>query len=909
MKNLRRMVSVFLLALMLIVNVFPVNAGTSEMAADTTAPTVDLSTLEIDKKNVRAGETVSIKVKAWDDMSSVYNGSVLYMRIGATQYDTTESISVRLEYDRDTGYLMGNFEVPDTNVNGTYEIAMMSVTDYSNNNVQLQGVAYDFSGGTFTFSGGVEPETADTTPPTIDAASLEISKKNITPGETVSVKIKAEDNASGVSGGYISYLYENGFSGFVAGKIVSVSLSYNEESGYLEGSFSMDDTKVNGLWKVFSISVTDKNSNTASYSYTSMHFSAGAFTFSGGAEIDTTAPEILIDTLEVQNKKVTSGDEVNIGLRVVDEETGVDSVYISYKKPLTDRTEQMTLLDSDGDGFFTCQKIIAETEEYGEWKLVSVGARNEQGNAITIYDINDSSTSEDENRADLSAGTFTVYGTSPDMEPPKIDYSTITVNRKTATVGDEIRISLEISDASTIQGVYVNFCVGNADSEFCLLGKNVMTGKYEGGFTISESTYSGEWKINAISAQDSNWNSVSVYNKNGYRISLADMDNREDLSAGDFTVYGTSYVAEPAIEIDNVVMKTPVNTSHGVYLTWEKVDEANTFYIYRRTSSTEWENIGAVSYAYYFVDQEASEGEVYEYAVRASSQGYYSASYDSKKITCIRTLDKVELGSFSNTEYGVRLTWEAVPGADSYQISRRTIDGEWEVIAPSVRRTVFTDTDVENGERYYYAVRGVNGMVVSTEATTSRWIIYRRNNQLPDVNLGTFYNTAVGPRIMWESVDGAAQYRVYRKADGDKNWELLTRSATGTQYVDKTANPYTTYYYTVRAVNGSVISSGYDSTKKIKCVKALQNVTLGKFMNTSEGVQITWTGVGDAKRYRVYRKIKGGEWVMLDNSVTGTSYLDTTAQADTIYYYTVRAVNGEILSPGYDSSRWIMCRR
>ena len=75
---------------------------------DTTAPTVDLSTLEIDKKNVRAGETVSIKVKAWDDMSSVYNGSVLYMRLGATQYDTIESISVRLEYDR--GYRVSDGE-------------------------------------------------------------------------------------------------------------------------------------------------------------------------------------------------------------------------------------------------------------------------------------------------------------------------------------------------------------------------------------------------------------------------------------------------------------------------------------------------------------------------------------------------------------------------------------------------------------------------------------------------------------------------------------------------------------------------------------------------------------------------------------------------------------------------------
>ena len=91
-------------------------------------------------------------------------------------------------------------------------------------------------------------------------------------------------------------------------------------------------------------------------------------------------------------------------------------------------------------------------------------------------------------------------------------------------------------------------------------------------------------------------------------------------------------------------------------------------------------------------------------------------------------------------------------------------------------------------------------------------------------------------------------------------------------------------------------------------MKSLQNVTLGKYTNTSDGVQITWTGVGDAKRYRVYRKVKGGEWVMLNNSVTGTSYLDKSAQADTIYYYTVRAVNGEVISLGYDSSRWIMCR-
>ena len=177
---------------------------------------------------------------------------------------------------------------------------------------------------------------------------------------------------------------------------------------------------------------------------------------------------------------------------------------------------------------------------------------------------------------------------------------------------------------------------------------------------------------------------------------------------------------------------------------------------------------------------------------------------------------------------------------------------------------------------------------------------------LKDVTMQTFYNTAVGPRIMWDAVGDAKRYRVYRRTV-QSDWKLLSSSVTGTQYLDKTAEPYTTYYYTVRAVNGNVISAGYDAEKdKMREVSTECDIRkIHKYVRwCSDNLDRRWR----CKRYRVYRKVKGGEWVMLNNSVTGTSYLDKTAQTDTIYYYTVRAVNGEIISPGYDSSRWIMLK-
>ena len=89
----------------------------------------------------------------------------------------------------------------------------------------------------------------------------------------------------------------------------------------------------------------------------------------------------------------------------------------------------------------------------------------------------------------------------------------------------------------------------------------------------------------------------------------------------------------------------------------------------------------------------------------------------------------------------------------------------------------------------------------------------------------------------------------------------------------------------------------------------LDNVVLGKFVNIGNGVQINWKEVANAESYRIGRRAENGKWKVLTNSATGSSYTDTTAEDGVTYYYTVRAINGSVVSASYDTSKSITYKK
>jgi len=185
---------------------------------------------------------------------------------------------------------------------------------------------------------------------------------------------------------------------------------------------------------------------------------------------------------------------------------------------------------------------------------------------------------------------------------------------------------------------------------------------------------------------------------------------------------------------------------------------------------------------------------------------------------------------------------------------------------------------------------------------------WNANVTLDNVVLGKFVNIGNGVQINWKEVANAESYRIGRRAENGK-WKVLTNSATGSSYTDTTAEDGVTYYYTVRAINGSVVSASYDTKKSITCVRSLGKAELQEFKNTSSGVEVNWKEVANAENYRVGRRAENGKWKVLTNSATGSSYTDTTAEDGVTYYYTVRAINDKVVSASYDTKKSITCVR
>ena len=336
-----------------------------------------------------------------------------------------------------------------------------------------------------------------------------------------------------------------------------------------------------------------------------------------------------------------------------------------------------------------------------------------------------------------------------------------------------------------------------------------------------------------------------------------------------------------------------VTSSGGVKVSWKALSGAKSYTLYRRDNSTNKETVvktGLTGTSY--TDSSCPEGkDVYYYLTASTSQGTISGAYTGKQAYVLPT---PELTSVKSTSSGITINWKAVSNAQGYRIYRKNENGNWVGLNNvSSSQNSYTDTTADPNQSYTYTVRayrygGVLGGGVQyysgyeTQGITSLIC--------PEFTLA---NSASGISISWDQVTGAQNYRIYRRNSATDDWVQLAE-VIGTSYTDMTAEAGSTYYYTVRAFDGSTYGN-YISDEKIL------RLTVPEFTmtNGTNGVTIDWEKVAGAQTYRVYRRTSAtGSWTQL-TEVSSLSYTDKTAKSGTTYYYTVRAFAGS------NSSRYI----
>ncbi len=404
----------------------------------------------------------------------------------------------------------------------------------------------------------------------------------------------------------------------------------------------------------------------------------------------------------------------------------------------------------------------------------------------------------------------------------------------------------------------------------------------------------------------------SVNRIGDYAFGYYSADDIEFVKDEEFEIQGRSgtiaeeYAIENGFKFTDVSPKQPeiwyaYTDKVSITLFWEQTDDAESYEIYRKTDSTDFEKIAEVGVDEdsVYSDLDVFNGESYTYSVVAV-KGNLRSSYEKTVDVKFISLDAPELVSAEMTRKGVYVKWDTVSNAEGYILYRKTENTEWEEIADFKGKVKsFEDTTCQSGEIYSYTVKAYSG---ESESGCDYDGVSAMYLSIPE--LKTASNATKGIKITWEKVKGANSYIIGRKTSST-GWKKIAEVTDVDSYIDKTAKAGTTYTYTVVSVCDDV--KGFYDEDGVT-YKRLSKVATESATNTADGVKVTWKPVSKCSGYRVYRKAESGSYkrIATVKGSTKSYYTDKTAKSGTKYTYKVVAYSGSYVSYYTEVSRYYL---
>ena len=431
------------------------------------------------------------------------------------------------------------------------------------------------------------------------------------------------------------------------------------------------------------------------------------------------------------------------------------------------------------------------------------------------------------------------------------------------------------------------FTIGQMDSEL-KYAKSSVTVDYKGGAVV-DNAYTSKASAKDIKFTTSNKNVAAVDSEGNVTIvgpgtatitaQISGSEIYKDAKAA-YTVK-VNNLATPAVP-------KVTNGKDGAVVTWTAVKNAETYSVWRKTSSTGWKKLDTVEGTTY-TDKTAESNQTYYYTIRCMNAGKNICTSDYNRTgTKVYYLAPSNISSLTLTSNGIVVKWNKVAGAKSYRIYRKTTGGYTRIgTVNNGNTTSYTDTTAESGKTYTYAVKPYNGN--DSADYTGKQVTY-----LAAPTLSTLANAANGVSLKWNSISGAQKYYIYRK-EGNGGYKKIAEVKDAVSYTDKSVTSGKKYTYAVRALKGSSMSA-YTG----KSINYLAQANVSALNNKDNGIEVKWSKVSGAKGYYVYRKEGKNSYrkIATITNANTTSYTDTSVKNNNgkAYTYTVRAYANNALA-------------
>ena len=151
-------------------------------------------------------------------------------------------------------------------------------------------------------------------------------------------------------------------------------------------------------------------------------------------------------------------------------------------------------------------------------------------------------------------------------------------------------------------------------------------------------------------------------------------------------------------------------TSGKPMLTWDAVDGATSYKVYRATAKNGAYSVINTTKALTYTNTGAALGTTYYYKVEALNAAGKSLGFSDVVEGKVAPVLAVGYSSVSGKP---QLTWKAVPGATEYQVYRSTQQNSGYTKINTTTSTSYVNTGAKAGTTYYYKIVAVKGTAVS----------------------------------------------------------------------------------------------------------------------------------------------------------------------------------------------------
>ena len=241
-----------------------------------------------------------------------------------------------------------------------------------------------------------------------------------------------------------------------------------------------------------------------------------------------------------------------------------------------------------------------------------------------------------------------------------------------------------------------------------------------------------------------------------------------------------------------------------VNITWDAVDFAESYNVYRSSSSDgEFSLVLMAVTGTSWSDPTPLSGTNY-YKVQATGHGLTSLhSIASNEINYALSSPSNVQAALDDEDFVINVTWDAVKYAKSYTIYRSDSNiGIFMKVAEDVTGTLWIDESPLPGVNYY-KVKAIGHGLESAESGETAVANYVLDTPQ---NVTLIYDEEQNVvHVQWDEVKYATTYNVYRSNDEEETYTLVASDITTTTWTD--SSPELWNYYQVRAVNNDIVSS------------------------------------------------------------------------------------------------------